>query len=73
MIISGLCTPDTPVGQSPGKVQVEVRDMTECAMSFYDGFPLLAKKFFAKVREWYYNCGGCPRAQRNTMPLFEAK
>ena len=51
MILSGLYTPDTLVGQSPEKVQVEVRDMTECSMSFYDGFPLLAKKFFVKVRE----------------------
>ena len=24
--------------------------MKECAMSFYDGFPKTAKKFFAKVR-----------------------
>lgn len=61
MIISGLYTPDTPVGQSPGKVEVQVRDMTECSMSFYDGFPLLAKKFFITVRE---ECEKCRKNQR---------
>lgn len=32
------------------KAHVEVRDMTECAMSFYDGFPAVAVKFFKRVR-----------------------
>lgn len=33
------------------KAYVEVRDMQECAMSFYDGFPAVAVKFFKRVRK----------------------
>ena len=33
------------------KAHVEVRDMQECAMSFYDGFPAVAVKFFKRVRK----------------------
>lgn len=41
------------------KAHVEVRDMQECAMSFYDGFPAVAVKFFKRVRKermWAIEC-----------------
>jgi hypothetical protein len=48
MLLSGLFASNTVRDMT--SVHVQVRDMKECAMSFYDGFPLTAKKFFAKVR-----------------------
>lgn len=47
MLLSGLFASNTVRDMT--SVHVQVRDMKECAMSFYDGFPLTAKKFFAKV------------------------
>jgi hypothetical protein len=51
MMLQGLFS-DSDVNVS--KAHVEVRDMTECAMSFYDGFPAVAVKFFKRVSENYF-------------------
>ena len=49
MILRGLFEGSSSVNVA--KAHVEVRDMKECAMTFYDGFPALAVKFFKRVRE----------------------
>ena len=49
MMLRGLFANSTSINVAAAHVQV--RDMKECAMSFYDGFPAVAVKFFKRVRE----------------------
>ena len=50
MMLRGLFAGSTSINVNAAHVHVQVRDMKECAMSFYDGFPAVAVKFFKRVR-----------------------
>ena len=51
MMLRGLFATSTSINVNAAHVHVQVRDMKECAMSFYDGFPAIAIKFFKRVRK----------------------